>query len=187
MPTESAFSPFRCPPLVGLCGFKRAGKDTLAEALVSGHGYTRFAFADVLRREVNAIYHLTPPPDGLKDAPGKDGVSYRDLLLRHGAHQRAADPDYFVTALAAAVRASAAERVVLSDCRFAHELDWVRRHDGVLVWVARAGVAGDGSPSEQDNEAACDFTVQNTMGPAWRMARDVVQGAARGVAGRCEL
>jgi len=43
--------------LIGLSGFAQSGKDTVAKYLIEEHGYTRLAFADVLRR---ALYTLNP-------------------------------------------------------------------------------------------------------------------------------
>lgn len=43
------------PPLLGLIGHARTGKDTFAARLVEDHGYRRVAFADPLRRLAYAL------------------------------------------------------------------------------------------------------------------------------------
>ncbi|GAA5785097.1 hypothetical protein [Chitiniphilus shinanonensis] len=58
--------------LIGLCGNKRAGKDTAADHLVRHHGFTRLAFADALRAEVAEAFQVsvvTLLEPGLKELP----------------------------------------------------------------------------------------------------------------------
>ncbi|WP_375591571.1 hypothetical protein [Chitiniphilus eburneus] len=58
--------------LIGLCGAKRAGKDTVADHLVRHHGFTRLAFADALRAEVAEAFQVsvvTLLEPGLKEIP----------------------------------------------------------------------------------------------------------------------
>ena len=43
--------------IIGLTGYARSGKDTVANYLVEHHGYTRVAFADAIR---DALYELNP-------------------------------------------------------------------------------------------------------------------------------
>jgi hypothetical protein len=43
------------PPLIGLHGFPRSGKDTAAEVLTRDHGYTRIALADPIRNGLLAL------------------------------------------------------------------------------------------------------------------------------------
>ena len=80
----------RLPSLIGLCGFKRAGKDTVARELVASFGYQRFAFADAVREELQRTQGIAPPPDNQKDVAGADGKSYRDKLIELGEGRRRA-------------------------------------------------------------------------------------------------
>lgn len=152
-------------PLIGLAGFKRSGKDTIARALVAHYGYHQAAFADALRREVHEIDGVAPVPDELKDAPlpERDGTTYRDLLIRRGMARRAEDPGYWIKALNAAqcVRLHAGERVVISDVRLPNEIGWIKAAGGLIVWVHRDGISSSGHATEQDNSGACDFTIHN--------------------------
>jgi dephospho-CoA kinase len=65
------------PQYIGLHGFAGAGKDTVAEIL-SQYGYTRVAFADVLRE---ALYVLNPI---IIDPPDAPELRVQDLVDRHG-------------------------------------------------------------------------------------------------------
>src|SRR5690606_32695903 len=51
------------PPLVGLIGKKRAGKDTVADVLVREYGYARVAFADPLKEAALALNPLVRVED----------------------------------------------------------------------------------------------------------------------------
>jgi hypothetical protein len=47
------------PLLIGLTGQLKSGKDTVADRLVSHHGFVKIGFADTIRREVVEAYGLT--------------------------------------------------------------------------------------------------------------------------------
>ena len=44
--------------LIGINGFKGAGKDTVAAYLVKNHGFTRLAFADLLKLSVATLFNI---------------------------------------------------------------------------------------------------------------------------------
>ncbi|HEU0196993.1 MAG TPA: hypothetical protein VFQ88_07215 [Nevskiaceae bacterium] len=162
--------------LIGLCGFKRAGKDTVASGLVQVHGFTRVAFADALRREVAEIDGIPVAEDAMKDVPAANGRTYRDALIDRGQARRAEDPDYWVKQLQAIVldmRSNA--NVVVSDCRFPNEFAWVREHGGHLVWIRRCGVVSNGDITEQDWSHKCDFTFDNDMSTPPALAARLLQ------------
>jgi hypothetical protein len=48
----------RFPIIIGLCGLAGAGKDTVADCLVTHAGFSKIAFADALRNEVAAAFNL---------------------------------------------------------------------------------------------------------------------------------
>ena len=54
------------PSIIGLAGFKRTGKDTLADLLVTLHGYTKLAFAGNIRKEVSLDTGISSVADVLK-------------------------------------------------------------------------------------------------------------------------
>lgn len=42
--------------VVGLAGYSKSGKDTLGKILVDKHGFTRVAFGDVMKRDMNTYF-----------------------------------------------------------------------------------------------------------------------------------
>lgn len=148
--------------LIGLCGFKRSGKDTVAIGLAQRYGFERFAFADALRQEVADIDGIPQPSDVQKDVRGANGQSYRDALIVRGQARRAEDPDYWVKALASAIaQPPTPANIVITDCRFPNEIDWIRSQGGVLVWVWRDGIVSNGHITERDWRPACDIVLHN--------------------------
>lgn len=157
------------PPLVGLVGRKRAGKDSVAAALVEVHGFRRYAFADALRRAaltadpfiVGPLLADEPQPlsaivhtlgwEGLKNS--KYGADSRSFLQHLGMAIRELDEGFWlrkVTAPAAKDR-FAGTPVVVTDVRFTNEADAIEAAGGVLVRVERPGVDdGDSHVSETE-------------------------------------
>ena len=71
--------------LIGICGFARSGKDTAASMLMM-RGFTRIAFADVLKDEVCRTFGLTR--EGLE----RDKEMWRPLLVEWGRGRRRGRP-----------------------------------------------------------------------------------------------
>jgi hypothetical protein len=46
--------------IIGLCGFAGAGKDTVADLLITHAGFRKLAFADALRAELNEAFRVEP-------------------------------------------------------------------------------------------------------------------------------
>lgn len=131
--------------IVGLMGKMGSGKDTVAERLVSYHGFTRLAFADELRKELVEEYGVPFElftDRALKEVPCEalGGRSPREVMREHGGWRRDVfGEDYWVNKIAAIIHASSAAkgRYVISDVRLPNEYDWIASEEGVLVRVVR--------------------------------------------------
>ena len=66
------------------------GKDTAAQALIE-QGFTRFAFADILKREVNDMLYVAGFNANFNEI--EDKRFWRDLLVFWGAKRRAISKD----------------------------------------------------------------------------------------------
>ena len=97
----------RDPLIIALVGRAGSGKDLAAEHLVGHYGFVQGSFADSLKYMLEAHFvergidyaHIYEP--GQKDLLIPElGVSARELMQRLGDGFRAADPDYWVKALA---------------------------------------------------------------------------------------
>lgn len=161
------------PPLIGLIGKKRVGKDTFAAVLVEEFNFIRVAFADPLKSLALTIdplivagsdwageRHLTQYVDRFGWESVKDNwPESRRFLQRLGDGVRQFDPAFWVNAgmdTAADWRDGyggdgewSPMPVVITDVRYPNEADAIRDAGGTLVRIVRPGVDdGDTHASE---------------------------------------
>lgn len=144
--------------LIGLSGYARSGKDTIADLLAQRHGYTKVSFADPMRE---ALYHLNPNIDfdgyrvnlrEIVDAEGWEELKahseeYRPLLQRFGTEvgRTLWGQSFWVDQALSKV----AGPTIFADVRFANEADAIRNAGGVVWRITRPGVAAtNGHASE---------------------------------------
>ena len=158
----------RQPSLVGLIGLKRSGKDTAARALVDQLGWHRMAFADPLKdmslhlrgvwvevphraRMASTVplrqfepYHRVI--ESLSMDRAKELVSDVRTILQtlgtdcvRGTFGTHAWTDLIGTRVSD--RLNAGERVVITDVRFAEEMNLVRELGGMTVGIWRGAIA----------------------------------------------
>ena len=169
--------------IIGLCGFASSGKDAAADYLVKHHGYTRFAFADALKRvaydcnpwvpvgvgqlkELGMTAGTVAPLRSLIDNLGDDakkipGVRqfYQDWGVAVREHVGA---DAWVDAVLHQVHCHSP--AVIADCRFPNEADAISAKGGYIIRVVRPGVvAVNGHVSERalDDWDDIDGTIYN--------------------------
>ena len=153
------------PTVIGLMGYKRTGKDTVADRLVNAHGYTRIAHADILRAmlwELNPLvgtagWNIWPLTNYLgantteawEDFKTSDPDMYRSLLRTHGAVIGSRAPDFFVDQVWERINyTDRATRWVITDVRFPAEARKLTSPIHQRWRITRPGVVGDGHPSE---------------------------------------
>lgn len=154
---------------IGIAGYARSGKDTLAR-FVAAHGYEQRSFAAPMKA---MLYALNPVAAlghqrlaGLVDGLGWEGAKQieevRALLQRLGtdAGRRHLGDAVWVEAL---LRTPSAGRIVVSDVRFPNEADALRARGGIVVRVTRPGVeAVNDHPSEHAlDDYGFDLVVAN--------------------------
>jgi dephospho-CoA kinase len=138
--------------IIGLSGYAQAGKDTIANYLVSNYGYKKISFADPIRE---ALYRLNPKVSiadmsgiylrSLVDSLGWEAVKVesedvRELLQRMGT-EVARDmfgEDFWVDQ--AMAKAQHYENVVLADVRFENEIQAILGASGDVWRVSKPGV-----------------------------------------------
>jgi hypothetical protein len=167
----------RDPIVIALVGRSGAGKDLAAEHLVHHYGFVQAAFADSLKYMLEAHFvergvdyaHIYEP--GQKDLIIDElGVSARELMQRLGDAFRAADPNYWVKALADIVglrdgphRAPVHDRIVISDCRYPNEAAWLATQQATLVRLVRdtAAPVREHASEQAVDHLPCDHTIVN--------------------------
>ncbi|MEU0739227.1 hypothetical protein [Streptomyces sp. NPDC006134] len=152
-PGESSGTEKTNPPLIGLAGAARAGKDTAAEALTYEFDWQRRAFADKVREFLYALNPLVSDPVRTEwqrplrlivDEYGWERAKAGSPLLRSyfqrcgtDAGRQVLGQDVWVEALFRDYETWGP--TVITDVRFPNEADEIRRRGGVVVEIVRPG------------------------------------------------
>jgi hypothetical protein len=138
--------------LLGVLGYGTSGKDAVGSILTREHGFTRYAFADELKRRA-----LESGWSGRKDEAGRAflqtlGMRYRGLFGADYWMRRVFDvydPD---------------KDTVITDVRLPNEIDAIHERGGFLWHVTRPGVgpANDHITEHAWRSASVDATIDNS-------------------------
>lgn len=176
-------APHTKPVVVGVCGYKRAGKDTVGRMLVNRYDFTRRAFADPLKEAaLAALEGFNPKAAATVREHGWESLKewdprYRRYLQAFGTEAiRSLDPDFWPRVTLDKVEPG--ERVVVTDVRFPNEVEAVKRHGGLVVRVDRPGCGGGSHASEQVELLDVDAVLDNS-GTLPALARQVDEFAAK--------
>jgi hypothetical protein len=162
--------------LIGLSGYARSGKDTVADYLVKNYGFTRMAFADPIRE---ALYRLDPkvtfggmPEISLAWAVDKSGwevvkdesPEVRGLLQRMGTEvaRNMFGEDFWVDY--AIGQSWKNDNVVFSDVRFRNEAKAIEKNWGQNWRVNRTGAQAANahvSETQMDDYKEFDTVLNN--------------------------
>jgi hypothetical protein len=170
---------------VGLSGLARSGKDTAAAYLVAHHGFTRFAFADIMK---DAVYALDPlvevsdpaDPDGLHmharlaqvvDTFGWEGAKeypdVRRLLQRFGTEMGRGlfGEDFWVDLMSHRVaQAAPPGGIVFTDVRFPNEAHRVAvGFGGTVIQIVRPATGALAGEVARHASEAMAFTPDLTI------------------------
>lgn len=145
--------------LIGITGYARHGKDTLAGVLVRDFGYYRISFADPLKQLLYAMNPYVPhvasvrtlvDEMGWEEAKGWPEV--RRLLQELGtAARNILGEDVWLRAAEKKMVEAAPQPVVIPDVRFPNEADFIRRHGGEL-WAVRRQDFDNGLGTDHESE-----------------------------------
>lgn len=133
--------------IIGISGYARSGKDTVAELLVNKYGFERVAFADALR---NFVYEMNPLVNRennireIVDALGWDEAKakpeVRECLQNVGLAARKQFGEEFWVRQALG-KVGYTQNVVITDVRFKNEAASIKDKDYSQMWrVTRPGV-----------------------------------------------
>ena len=162
--------------IIGIAGFRRSGKDTLARAIsklaqTRGFAVATIAFADPLRKAASAAYGVDVgefTDDNLKDQVVEAwGITRRQMLINLGEAMRGVDPDHWVKAWRRAVTKAQwqvggdrlgnspsildypkVQIVLTPDLRRVNEAQAIHSAGGINVLLRRSGVTWDGHINE---------------------------------------
>lgn len=161
--------------LIGLNGFKRVGKDTVAEYLEAQYDFERMAFADYLKNGVAALLDISREDvDRYKELDASvvvmgKSMSFRVFLQRFGTEmaRKTWNEDFWVDLLMPKETLTSLwhynKKVVVSDARFENELSRIHHFGGYNIKIIRPGFVGDGHASEvEPPEHLIDYSIINS-------------------------
>ena len=128
--------------VIGVTGRARSGKDTVADMIKDHIGGSRYSFAEPMYNMLSAAGFDFKSPDwaGLKEEPiAGIGKSPRQMLQTLGTEwgRKLVCEDFWIKL--AEVRLNFMTRMIISDCRFDNEADWIRQN-GIVIRVIRPDV-----------------------------------------------
>jgi hypothetical protein len=138
------------PKIIAICGFKRSGKDTIADYLCKHHGYTKIKISAPLKDGLKSFFGFT---DEQLESDIKDkvdpvwGVTPRSVMQYFGTEVMqyqiqtlvpGIGRNFWIKRLVSECIGDKEKRFVIPDMRFRHEYDMLKTH-GALFWrVERA-------------------------------------------------
>ncbi len=151
--------------IIGLSGWARSGKDTVANHLVDNFGFVKVSFAEPMRE---ALVRLNPKisiGDGLHtelasavrlmgwESLKSESPDVRGLMQRFGTEvgRQMFGEDFWVDL--ALSRVKPGTNVVIPDCRYPNEANAIKATGGVVWRIERNGV---GPANDHDSERALD-------------------------------
>jgi hypothetical protein len=167
--------------LIGLTGFARTGKDSLAQELVKGYGFQRKGFADNLRSILYALNPRLPDPNWgeVGDNFGSNGVvrikdyvdrfgwekskevsEIRQLLQRLGTDggREYLGVNVWVDSL---INGAHNARLVVPDVRFPNEYQAIKERGGIVIRIIRDGYAPVNSHISETALQKQDYVISN--------------------------
>jgi hypothetical protein len=121
--------------ILGLCGYAKVGKDTIANKI----GFPRAAFADALKEDLEVIIRERFGIDVHKCLPHEKSL-IRPVMVEWGRLGRAWDPAHWIKRVRIPVRCKYEERMVISDVRYANEVQAIYDAGGVVVYLWDDGI-----------------------------------------------
>lgn len=139
--------------IIGISGFQSSGKDTIADYLVKEHGFVKLSFASALKDIVAIIFGWSRERlEGLKveDRQWREEI---DPKWAKTLNIPVLTPRYVLQYLGTEVfrnhfhtdiwtkivenQLSFYENIVVSDCRFANEIEMIKQNGGKIIQVHR--------------------------------------------------
>jgi hypothetical protein len=148
--------------LIAVCAPKQAGKDTTVDYLINKKGFTRYAFADPIKRGMREMLGFTDEQlwgsDAQKEAIDDFwGISARRMLQLVGTElfqfdiHKYTQPGQFDVNRSVWVQrfkkeydekilANPSLKVAISDMRFMHEAQFIKNMGGIIVKIHRPSI-----------------------------------------------
>lgn len=153
--------------IVGLSGYARSGKDTIAEILIMNYGFKRLAFADNIRKAVKVLNPIITGDiraNDMIDSYGwevaKSTPEMRRILQVFGTEvgRQMFGEDFWVQQVFRQMEQdNVYENFVITDVRYPNEADFIRERGGEIWRVSRSSIKAINSHSSETALDLYDF------------------------------
>ncbi len=168
--------------IIGICGKKRSGKDTVADILVKEYGFSKYAFADPIKEICKTAFFWDDERMNGLDKEVYDpqwGLSPREAMQRIGTELFQVElgeylPNFKeINGRSLWVRRfkywyeniNDNQNVVVSDVRFLHEHQILKSLDFVFLKIERPSTISDSHASESAIDSlSYDHLIKNNQG-----------------------
>lgn len=143
--------------IIGICGFKSSGKDTIAELLIQEYGFMKLTFSGALKDIVSIMFGwprerldgLTVADREWREEIDDEWAKLLDMPLlspRYVLQYFGTDlfrdrwhPDIWVKIVEMEIKKNRAKGIpiVIADCRFRNEIELIRANGGLIIHVHR--------------------------------------------------
>lgn len=152
--------------IILVCGKKRAGKDTFFNILDIKHPerFSRMKFAAPMYETVNTAFGYEINDDNKETFDIRLNITPRKWMQEYGdMMKRICGPAIFASILAEQVDNTDAETIIVTDCRFQEEIDFMRQmFDNVIsVLVKRDKVVSIDNHISERLDIKPDFIIEN--------------------------
>ena len=162
-----------CPRVVAICGYKRSGKDTIADFLVERHGYKKIQIAKGLKSMVKTLFDFS---DAQLETDSKDTVDERwDITPRCAMQFFGTDimqheiqkimpgigRNFWIRKITATLHhAPSHERYVISDMRFMHEYEALQEFHPYVIKVSNPNVLCEDAHCSETEFARIPYNLE---------------------------
>lgn len=130
--------------IIAISGHACSGKDRLFAALQNyyssaGLKIQRFAFADVLKHEVDDFLKQKVGISAWTTDPDEKKIIRPFLVFWGTEFRRAHDADYWINAMKNSQEWNEcdADAIVITDLRFSNEYHWIKKEGGTCIYLSR--------------------------------------------------
>jgi hypothetical protein len=148
-----------------LTGVKQSGKDVCGNYLAQ-LGYTRLAFADVLKEQLAAKYQLPIEifhDNTLKEQPCCGAWTPRSLCIAEGTFARTVDANIWAKHVLERMKQVRLRdgilKIVITDCRYQNEIDIIQ--PDMVIRIERPGYLPWDEPDDYNNITRVDACIVN--------------------------
>jgi len=162
--------------LIAICGYKRSGKDEIANYISSRYGYKHIKIADKLKKIVQILFDFEDVETSTKEETDKGwGVSPRQAMQFIGTDVmqykiQELMPDigrtFWISDLIKRGIINKTDKIVISDLRFLHEYQILKDYDPLIIRIVRPEIIQtDSHQSECEYmNIPCNVEITNDEG-----------------------